>query len=199
MPAAAPASVPATRSQQMIDERDKEIQVCFAPYAQRIVRNWLKTQDKYRCKPDFLNGQDQIKCYMRETLIDWIVTINYRLGHRRETLYLAVNIMDRYVNHTIQHKTDCVVRSDYQLVGISAYFIACKYEEIYYPDISNLLTYADNIYTAEQIKQMELKIANTLKFDFTVPTTNKFLGRFLRVSIVSNNFIPLTFEMVCHL
>ena len=29
---------------------------------------------------------------------------------------------------------------------------------------------------------MEVKIVNTLKYDLTVPTTNKFLGRFLRVA-----------------
>ena len=38
--------------------------------------------------------------------------------------------------------------------------------------------------TDEDVKKMELKIVNSLKYDLTVPTTNKFLGRFLRVEMV---------------
>ena len=121
---------------------------------------------------------------MRETLIDWLVDVNSRLHHHRETLYLCVNIIDRYVYYTIRDKTDCVSRSDYQLVGITAYLIAAKYEEIYYPEIHSLLAFADNAYTDEDVKKMELKIVNSLKYDLTVPTTNKFLGRFLRVEMV---------------
>ncbi len=170
--------------QQLVDEHDKDNQTNFSPYAQRIVNNWLKQEDRFRCRPDYLDGQNDVKSYMRETLIDWLVDVNSRLHHHRETLYLCVNIIDRYVYYTIRDKTDCVSRSDYQLVGITAYLIAAKYEEIYYPEIHSLLAFADNAYTDEDVKKMELKIVNSLKYDLTVPTTNKFLGRFLRVEMV---------------
>ena len=66
-------------------------------------------------------------------------------------------------------------------MGITAYLIASKYEEIYFPEIHQLLSFADYVFSDEDVKKMELKIVNTLKYDLTVPTTNKFLGRFLRV------------------
>lgn len=131
--------------------------------------------------PNYLDGQTDVKSYMRETLIDWIVEMNSHFRHRRETLYLCVNIIDRYVAATIREKKDMVSRTNYQLVGVSAYLIASKYEEIYYPEIRMILQFADNVYSEDDVKKMELKIVNMLKYDLTIPTTNKFLGRFLRV------------------
>ena len=170
-----------TATQQLIDEHDKDNQINFSSYAQRIVNNWLKQEDKFRCMPNYLDGQNDVKSYMRETMIDWLVDVNNRFRHRRETLYLCVNIVDRYVYYTIRDKSDSVSRSNYQLVGITAYLIASKYEEIYFPEIHQLLSFADYVFSDEDVKKMELKIVNTLKYDLTVPTTNKFLGRFLRV------------------
>lgn len=180
-----PAVAPTLTMQQIVDEHDRNVQLNFSPYAQRIVNSWLKTEDKFRCLPNYLDGQTDVKSYMRETLIDWIVDVNSHFRHRRETLYLCVNIIDRYVAATIREKKDMVSRSNYQLVGVTAYLIASKYEEIYYPEIRMILQFADNIYSEEDVKKMELKIINTLKYDLTVPTTNKFLGRFLRVGLTS--------------
>lgn len=93
-----------TATQQLIDEHDKDNQINFSSYAQRIVNNWLKQEDKFRCMPNYLDGQNDVKSYMRETMIDWLVDVNNRFRHRRETLYLCVNIVDRYVYYTIRDK-----------------------------------------------------------------------------------------------
>ena len=168
--------------QQIIDEHDKSCPVFYSPYAQRIVRSWLQNEDRFRCKSTYLDGQTEIKPYMREQLIDWLIDMNCHFSHHRETLY-------RYVNYTIRNQTDLVVRSEYQLVGLAAYYIACKYEEIYFPDMNELLIRADNAYTEVKVKTMELKIVNTLKFDLSVPTTNKVLHRFLRVGFVGFQYV----------
>jgi cyclin B len=49
-----------------------------------------------------------------------------------ETLYLTVNIIDRYLS------IRSVTRKELQLVGISAMFIASKYEEIRPLKVGNL-------------------------------------------------------------
>lgn len=168
--------------QEIVDEHDRDDQLMFSPYAQRIVNNWLKVEEKFHVSPNYLDGQTDIKPYMRETLIDWIMEVNQHFHHRRETLYLCTNIVDRYVASVIRDKSEVISRSNYQLVGVTAYLIASKYEEIYYPEIRVILDFADGIYTEDEVKRMEVKIVNTLKYDLTVPTTNKFLGRFLRVA-----------------
>lgn len=42
----------------------------------------------------------------------------------QETLFLAVNVLDRYLS------LQPVARGDLQLVGITALWLACKYEEV---------------------------------------------------------------------
>ncbi|OAO13514.1 G2/mitotic-specific cyclin [Blastocystis sp. ATCC 50177/Nand II] len=181
--------------QEIVDEHDRDDQLMFSPYAQRIVNNWLKVEEKFHVSPNYLDGQTDIKPYMRETLIDWIMEVNQHFHHRRETLYLCTNIVDRYVAAVIRDKSEVISRSNYQLVGVTAYLIASKYEEIYYPEIRVILDFADGIYTEDEVKRMEVKIVNTLKYDLTVPTTNKFLGRFLRLS--SNKNIHFMCYFIC--
>lgn len=118
---------------------------------------------------------------MRETMIDWIIDVHNKLSKRRETLYLCVNIIDRYVSTVLREKTDIITRGTYQLVGITAFLLASKYEDTDCPEIATLLDCADNCYCESDVKEMEIKIVNTLKYDLTVPTTNKFLERFLHV------------------
>ena len=67
--------------QEIVDEHDRDNQLNFSPYAQRIVDNWLKVEDKFRVLPNYLDGQTDVKPYMRETLIDWIVDVNALLVH----------------------------------------------------------------------------------------------------------------------
>lgn len=59
---------------------------------------------------------------MRAILVDWLVEVqeNFELYH--ETLYLAVKIVDHYLEKNI------IERDQLQLLGATAVFIACKIE-----------------------------------------------------------------------
>ena len=61
---------------------------------------------------------------MRATLISWLVEVHLKFKLMPETLYIAVNILDRYCEKQV------VSREDFQLVGVTALFIAAKYEEV---------------------------------------------------------------------
>jgi hypothetical protein len=59
---------------------------------------------------------------MRAILIDWLIDVHLKFKLLPETLYITVGIIDRYLSlHT-------VARSKLQLVGITALFVASKYE-----------------------------------------------------------------------
>ena len=63
-----------------------------------------------------------------------------------ETLFIAVNIIDRYLEK-VQ-----ISRTRLQLVGITALFIACKYEEVYsVPHLNDLVYVCDKAYTKVNI------------------------------------------------
>lgn len=64
---------------------------------------------------------------MRFKLVDWIAQVHMRYHLLPETLWIAVNIMDRFLSKR------AVSLEKVQLVGMTALFIAAKYEEIVAP------------------------------------------------------------------
>ena len=51
------------------------------------------------------------------------------------------------------------------MLGISAFLIASKYEDIYPPEIQKLAFLSENAFTREQIIEFEGKLLSFLKFD----------------------------------
>ena len=56
--------------------------------------------------------------------------------------------------------------------------IACKYEEIYPPEIQDFRTLTENSFTKQEILRMEQAILNSLAFNLNVPTSFRFLQLF---------------------
>jgi cyclin B len=89
--------------------------------------------------------QTDINERMRSILIDWLVEVHLKFKLFPDTLYITVNIIDRYLS------LKPVTRSNLQLVGVTAMLIASKYEEIYAPEIRDFVYISDKAYTKEQI------------------------------------------------
>ena len=68
-----------------------------------------------------MSKQTDINAKMRGILIDWLVDVHLKFKLLPETLYLTVNLIDRFLEqeHTI-------MRDKLQLVGVTAMFLACK-------------------------------------------------------------------------
>lgn len=64
---------------------------------------------------------------MRTTLIDWLLQVHMRYHMLPETLWITVNIIDRFMSNRV------VSLEKFQLVGVTAMFVAAKYEEIMAP------------------------------------------------------------------
>lgn len=80
---------------------------------------------------------------MRSILVDWLVQVHKRFRLQAETLYLTVSIMDRYL-----FTSKKVSKNDMQLIGVTSMMIACKYEEIYSPEIDDFVYICDSAYDA---------------------------------------------------
>ena len=89
---------------------------------------------------------------MRSILIDWLVEVHLKFKLVPESLYLTINLIDRFLER------EQVNRQKLQLVGVTAMLIACKYEEIYPPIIKDFVYITDNAYTKEEILEMERKM-----------------------------------------
>jgi len=116
-----------------------------------------------------MKKQGDINEKMRAILIDWLVDVHLKFNLVNETLFLTVNLIDRY----LEQKE--VSRQKLQLVGITSMFIASKYEEIYPPDLRDFVYVTDKAYTKKEILKMESDILKELNFNVTVSSPYLFL------------------------
>lgn len=78
---------------------------------------------------------------MRAILVDWLIEVHLKFKLLPETLYITVNVIDRFL------EKQKVSKSRLQLVGVTALFIASKYEEIYPPELKDFVYITDGAYS----------------------------------------------------
>ena len=91
-------------------------------------------------------------------LVDWLLQVHLRYHMLPETIWIAINIIDHFL-------TKCVVSiAKPQLVGITAIFIAAKYEEILAPGVDEFVFLTQKAYSRDEILKGERIILRTLDF-----------------------------------
>ena len=120
---------------------------------------------------NYMRHQEELSWKMRGILIDWLIEVHTRFRLLPETLFLSVNIVDRFLSQKV------VPLDKLQLVGITAMFIASKYEEVLSPHVSNFVHVADDGFTADEVLSAERYTLTTLKYDLSYPNPMNFLRR----------------------
>jgi cyclin B len=143
-------------------------------YTQEIVNEMFLNEPLFRALVNYMDSQLEINGRMRGILVDWLVEVHMKYRCQPESLYLTINLIDRYLSRVT------VARNRLQLVGVAAMLIATKFEEINPPDIGDFVYITDNAYTKEQVLQMECTMLTTLSFQIVVPTAAHFLDWFLQ-------------------
>ncbi|KAL3035618.1 hypothetical protein AAZX31_02G261300 [Glycine max] len=132
------------------------------------------------CVHDYMGSQPDINAKMRSILVDWLIEVHRKFELMPETLYLTLNIVDRFLS------VKAVPRRELQLVGISSMLIASKYEEIWAPEVNDFECISDNAYVSQQVLMMEKTILRKLEWYLTVPTPYHFLVRYIKASTPSD-------------
>lgn len=158
-----------------IDKLDVNNELAVVDYIEDIYAFYKTAQHQSRPR-DYIDAQVEINSKMRAILADWIIEVHHKFELMPETLYLTMYIIDQYLS------LQPVLRRELQLVGVSAMLIACKYEEIWAPEVNDFILISDSAYTREQILSMEKGILNRLEWNLTVPTSYMFLVRFLKAA-----------------
>jgi cyclin B len=112
---------------------------------------------------------------MRSILIDWLVEVHLKFKLLAPTLFLTINVLDRFLESTP------IARNKLQLAGVSALLVASKYEEIYPPEIADLVYMTDKAYTKPEIIKMEQTILAKVGFTLGTPSICEFTERFLKI------------------
>jgi cyclin B len=144
-------------------------------YIDDILETLLTTETEKRLIP-YIKTQTDITEKMRGILIDWLIGVHMEFKLVHETLFLAVYMIDKYL------ESKPIARTRLQLLGISALFSASKYEEIYPPEINKFVNITDKAYTKTEILEMEKEVLDTLAFDVTVGSSLRFLEIILQLS-----------------
>ncbi|XP_022748824.1 cyclin-B2-4-like isoform X2 [Durio zibethinus] len=159
-----------------IDNFDKKNPLAVVEYIDDLYKFYRKAECTGCVPPNYMAQQYDINERMRGILIDWLIEVHYKLELMDETLYLTVNLIDRFL--AVQQ----VVRKKLQLVGVTAMLLASKYEEVSVPVVEDLILISDKAYSRKEVLDMEKLMINTLQFNLSLPTPYVFMRRFLKAA-----------------
>nr|XP_042713484.1 cyclin-O [Chrysemys picta bellii] len=121
----------------------------------------------------------QVTAEARCKLISWLIPVHRHFGFSFESLCLAVNTLDRFLT-TTPVAADC-----FQLLGVTSLFIACKQVEVHPPRVKQLLALCCDVFSRQQLCNLECIILNKLHFNLGAPTINFFLEHFTHLRVES--------------
>lgn len=166
------------RLEDDVDPSEKTDPLLMTEYIRDIYDYLRDMETQFAIKPQFLDSH-RSSPRMRSVLVNWMVDVHLNFSFLTETLHLSVGIVDRYLQCD---KT--VGRENLQLVGVAAFLIAGKYEEMYIPDLQDFVYISDNIYSLSQIFKMERNILKQLGYCLGRPLSIYFLRRFSKIGKV---------------
>ena len=164
---------------EMSKEKDLELEldsnhVNEEEYMEEILDNFYTEEENNRFKinPNYFKLQTEINSKMRIILIDWLFEVNNKLKFREETFYTTIYIIDAYLSKKF------IQRKKFQLLGVTALYIATKLNEIFSGSVKDYVFMTDRAYNEIDIISMESDICKTLNFNFLVPHCLSFFQIF---------------------
>ncbi|OMH80045.1 G2/mitotic-specific cyclin cdc13 [Zancudomyces culisetae] len=190
-----------------LDAEDKDDPLMVSEYIPDIMNYLFENEALTQPEADYIDKQAEITWQMREVLINWVIEVHHQMVMFPETLFLAVNLIDRFLSKRF------VAANKLQLVGIVALLISSKYEEMSTLSIKELAYAANNSYSESEILSAERFMLGVLNFDLSYSGPMTFLRRvskadnydlinrtvakyFLEISIVDHNFLKFPSSLI---
>lgn len=166
-----------------IDINDSWNPMLVSEYVNDIYKylNNLESSPDYALCENFLSGHKEVTHKMRTILIDWINEVHHQFKLEIDTYHMTVSLIDRYLQ-----KVKSVPKKKLQLVGVTAMFVASKYEELFPPEIHDFVFITDDTYQKYQILEMEKEMVKVLDFQLGKPLPTHFLRRFSKAAKASD-------------
>lgn len=126
-------------------------------------------------RPDYLAQHPSLDPGMRSVLVDWMMEVCREFEMQRESFYLSVCVLDRFLSRVSQ-----VHQSKLQLVGVAAMLISAKAEEIYPPKVHELALITDGAFSTAELRKMEKCILERLEWDVYFITPFRWVVQYLK-------------------
>eukprot|EP00043_Microstomoeca_roanoka_P013887 m.136728 g.136728 ORF g.136728 m.136728 type:complete len:566 (-) comp15875_c0_seq1:463-2160(-) len=115
---------------------------------------------------------------MRFILVDWLVEVASLKMYSSETLYCAVDLVDRYL------AMRTVTRKTLQLLGITCMVIAARFTEQEIITIREAAWLTENTYQYENVVQMVAEVIAVIGGDLRRPSLNDYVNIFVQLGNV---------------
>ncbi|KAJ2494520.1 G2/mitotic-specific cyclin, partial [Coemansia sp. RSA 2052] len=132
-PTGAKAEDEAERDWDDIDAEDSDDPLMVSEYITDIIDYLREREVVTMPSSTYMGKQKELTWEMRRVLVSWMIQTHYQLRMLPETIFLAVNIIDRFLS-----KRQVAV-AKFQLIGVTALMLACKYEETTTPHIEDFV------------------------------------------------------------
>lgn len=143
----------------------------FYEYGDDILSHLYSIESHYLPRLSMINQQPEIFWDQRLELLDYLVCAHAITQLSSATLFLAINIFDRYSSKRKVHD------ERFRLLGCTCLWIAAKYCEVEenVPTISDIIEISNTSHTRRLYYATELDILTTLKWSISSPTIDKFV------------------------
>ncbi|KAI1906792.1 hypothetical protein LOZ53_005270 [Ophidiomyces ophidiicola] len=167
------------RQYAMADEMSKAVR---EEYQEDIIGHMHMMDSATLPDVDSIDIQTEIQWFMRPYLLDFLIEAHAAFQLLPATLFLTVNLLDRYCSKRVVYKRH------YQLVGCAALLIAAKYgdKKERVPTIKELKSMCCSLYDDDMFAQMEWHVLQTLSWSIGHPTVDSFL----QVAVIDSQYDP---------
>ncbi|XP_010459175.1 PREDICTED: putative cyclin-B3-1 isoform X4 [Camelina sativa] len=171
-----------------IDDESNQLEV--AEYVDDIYQFYWIAEALSPALGYYLSAHAEVSPVTRGILINWLIEVHFKFDLMHETLYLTMNLLDRYLSQVPIRKNEM------QLIGLTALLLASKYEDYWHPRIKDLISISAESYTRQQILGMERIMLKQLKFRLNAPTPYVFMLRFLKAAQSNKKLEQLAFYLI---
>ncbi|KAJ5749864.1 hypothetical protein N7533_006892 [Penicillium manginii] len=156
-----------------------------------VLKHMLDMDSQTLPDVESIDIQTEIQWFMRPYLLDFLIEAHTAFQLMPSTLFLAINLLDRYCSKRVVYKRH------YQLVGCAALLIAAKYNDKKdrVPTVKELKSMCCSLYDDDMFIQMEWHVLQTLGWTIGHPTVDSFL----QVAVLDEAYDPEVEHMALYI
>ena len=152
-------------------------------YLYDILNNLLIDENNYFEKLDLANfylikNRYYINPESRKFFINSLINIQDLLNFNERTLFLTIQIFDRYINNVLMKKNIKIREENLDIVIVTSLIIASKNEEIKLYSMNDYLNLLPLKYNVNDLQKTEYSILSEFDFDLNIPSMLDFYELF---------------------
>lgn len=144
-------------------------------YQEEVLEHLLQIEAAALPNLSLIQQQPEMNLKMRPLLLDFLMDVVNKLSLSKSTFPLTVNLIDRYCS------TRIVKKAHYQLLGLTALWVACKNldSKQKIPSLDDLCKMCCNCYQKRLFLEMEKHLLKSLNWNVSYPTFDAFIDLYI--------------------